>query len=514
MKIFSFLMTVTCSFISFGQVTTTALLDFNNVATQVSDGGIFFNDVAAGLAKYEVPKGLGVSTLYSMSSWFGGEDVNGQLYLAAQAYGVNEDYQPGPLTTDGSATAALPSQWPQTIFAVSKSEIDNHIQNYLNPGYVIPQSLLDWPAHGDVSLGFDFYLAPFVDVNGDGIYNPVDGDYPCIKGDRAVYIIMNDKMIHAASGGDPIGIELHYMFYQYITNDDINNTTFVDLKLINRSTRTLYDFKYSTFADTDIGHYGDDYIGSDSSRHLMYAYNADNFDESGSGSFGYGANPPAFGIMSLSHPLSSALNVTPPSTLSQYWYAMNGLDASGQPFIEPGSNNVVTYLYNGNPEQGAGSTEVLHSNIPGDRRMIMSIDVGQIAPFQEEDFTMALIYNQGSDNINSVGGLINVADNVQSFYNGISVDCFDESTATIDELNHEPLFSISPNPSNGAFKIEFSSINASGNIKVLDMTGREVYASQTSNLQSIEIEILQPAGVYLFVFETTSGIQTERIIIE
>ena len=35
------------------------------------------------------------------------------------------------------------------------------------PGYSIPNLYYDYPAHGDVSLGQSYYLAPFKDVDGD-----------------------------------------------------------------------------------------------------------------------------------------------------------------------------------------------------------------------------------------------------------------------------------------------------------------------------------------------------------
>ena len=79
-------------------------------------------------------------------------------------------------------------------------EINNHILNYQSPGYIIPNDILNWPAHGDTTLGNSLgmlpYIAPFIDVDNDDIYNPSQGDYPCIKGDEAVYIVMNDKQVN------------------------------------------------------------------------------------------------------------------------------------------------------------------------------------------------------------------------------------------------------------------------------------------------------------------------------
>ncbi len=54
-----------------------------------------------------------------------------------------------------------------------------------------PIPILEWPANGNpfakgaggVALVVNHDLAPFVDVNGDGKYNPLLGDYPAMKGD-------------------------------------------------------------------------------------------------------------------------------------------------------------------------------------------------------------------------------------------------------------------------------------------------------------------------------------------
>ena len=67
-------------------------------------------------------------------------------------------------------------------------------------------------------------------------------------------------------------------------------------ELINRGTTTLYNTYFSQFLDPDVGLYSDDYVGCDVSRGLGYAYNGDDYDEDGSGKFGYGENPPAIGV--------------------------------------------------------------------------------------------------------------------------------------------------------------------------------------------------------------------------
>ena len=280
-------------------------LDENNSTATISDVGVFFQNFDQSSPGYEVPAGSGKHVIYSASMWFGGTDINGQLKLAAPVYYPNsQDFWPGGLTNDGAAVTVNPNPFPQTIWSVSKPEILYHISNYNDPNYTMPNDIMTWPAHGDISQNMSFTMAPFVDTDNDGIYDPANGDYPCIKGDRAMYTIVNDKGGVHGSGGDPIGLEVHYMFYQYSNEPGMEEVTFVDAKVINRGTQTLYDFVSSFWVDADVGGYSDDYFGSDSIRNLMYMYNGEIYDNV------YLTTPPAVGIVSLNNDLSSSTMFT------------------------------------------------------------------------------------------------------------------------------------------------------------------------------------------------------------
>ncbi len=314
---------VLLSSLGYAQVTTQ--LDENNVNARISDDSYFFSDSQNSVAAYEVPAGSGSHAIYSGSFWFGGKDINGQLKLAAQEYfGNGDDYITGPTTRFAISTdSAAANYFGQSVWKVSKAEIDDHIANYQSSTYTMPNDIANWPAHGDTSLGiFDGmlpFIAPFVDVNGNGSYDPSNGDYPCIKGDLAVYTIMHDKGLHFASLGEPVGMELHFMFYQYSSIPELANVTFMDVEVVNMGTQTLFDTKASFFLDTDLGNYQDDYIGTDTVRNMVYAYNADNNDETNAGSLGYGAAPPAIGLKVLSHNLSASYAYSTPAPPPNEW---------------------------------------------------------------------------------------------------------------------------------------------------------------------------------------------------
>jgi hypothetical protein len=226
---------------------SSVIIDGNNVEGNLNNGGVFFNGPAQVNPGYEYPKGSEKHLIFANSFWFQGEDINGNKKLSAQLYNLGQDLFPGALTDNGAATVGPGNHYTKDIYQVTKSEIDNHIANYTTPNDIVTSSIEDWPAHGDPSIYQDYILAPFVDVNNDGLYTPSDGDYPKIRGDYATYMILNDKLDVHASGGQPLGVECHFMFYQYNSNYFRNNTTFLNLKVINRGSQLFTDFKVGCF---------------------------------------------------------------------------------------------------------------------------------------------------------------------------------------------------------------------------------------------------------------------------
>ncbi len=242
------------------------------------------------------------------------------MKLAAHLDGSGSDFFPGPLTIDGSAIISEQvSLAYDNVWRIDKVQVDQHVLwfNCLNDpgcdiatlfpnGYTVPQAFINWPANGNVNAGQAQYLAPFMDHNGDGYYDPYTGDYPCIKGDQALFTIFNDKLApHTESGGGQIGVEVHMMPFAYNSaGPALEQTVFVHYTVINRGNQTLTDFRIGNFADLDIGCSNDDFIGTDVGRNLMYTYNWDDNDETcqGGSSIGYGPQPPAFGMTILKGP--------------------------------------------------------------------------------------------------------------------------------------------------------------------------------------------------------------------
>ena len=320
-------------------------LDINNVRAIVYSYG---NGWFLENAEYEIPKGSKKTSMFSFSLWIGGVDINNNLKLAGYRYGqgtgnpshVKNDYWPGPLTVDGTAAidAETCAQYDK-LFPISRVEVQEFLAWWDNkseyPNYTIPKTITDWPAHGNKSKGQAFYLAPFMDVNGDGVYDPKQGDYPyydlanrlcpknlkpgerisrakiknggtsdtmgilvdqVLKGDQTLWSVYNDKgNYHSETTGEPIGMEIRAQYFAFATNDEINNMTFYSYELINRSTYTLTGTYFSQWVDPDLGYANDDYVGCDVNRGLGYCYNGVPIDGTGQ-TYAYGNRPPAVGV--------------------------------------------------------------------------------------------------------------------------------------------------------------------------------------------------------------------------
>lgn len=306
---------------------TSAELNVNNVRALIHSGGDMWWDLISN-ARYEVPKGSGRHSLFVGTLWIGGRDLNTQtLKVAAQRYrsgGV--DFFTGPLDVLGTAEIdAETCDLYDQIWSITRAEVEQfRLCNCIAPddpsceGYSVPESIKKWPGNpipqsNGQHLNMQPILAPFADVNGDGVYRWEDCDYPfydldnnvdCsvdrsafLYGDFTLWWVFNDKgNIHGESQGLPIGMEIRAQGFGFNTNDEINNMTFYNYELINRGTTTLAQCYFGVNTDADIGGANDDYTGCDVARGFGFMYNGDAFDENFAGQLGYGTNPPAIGI--------------------------------------------------------------------------------------------------------------------------------------------------------------------------------------------------------------------------
>lgn len=419
-------------------------IEINNVrATILGNGSCYVlqnHDSVAGApynicSTWEVPNGSGKETLHQHSLWCGGLDSNGNLHLSALRYGNNgQDYWMGPLKTANASVDLMTSLRFHHVWCITRAEIDQFIANHGSIGYIIPDDILSWPAHG--SAGYAANLAPFVDVNGDGQYNPADGDYPDIKGDQCLFFIFNDSYDeHNETHGAKLGLEIHGMVYAFNAQDDeaLNNTVFVNYKLYNRSSNNYSDVYVGLWNDWGIGCGDDDFVGCDVLRNSCFAYNGTPID-SCSEPIAYNDNPPVQVCTILSGPDGMRLSgfvchddsdggTGYPRNAQEYYNLLRGIWRDGNVVKYGGSgypNNPNTvgpachYMYPGDsdpdnvgtngaaPNGGYNSngvywTEEHEGDMPGERKGVASI-----GPFsfpansmKELDYAMTTVWGDG-----------------------------------------------------------------------------------------------------------------------
>jgi hypothetical protein len=378
-------------------------LDINNVRCRINTGGDMWWDLGAGAgSQYFIPANTTKTSLFAGSLWIGGLDVNDQLKMAALRFRqVGNDYWTGPLTIDGTAAVE-----PETcaeydkFFIITRAEVDeflgwwfseNRAEEY--PGYSIPKSILDWPAHGDPSKFQSYYLAPFYDMDGNGEYDPNQGDYPyydipnelchspiqtmegiqgivkggiladqVLKGDKTFWWVFNDKgNFHSESQGQAIGLEIRAQAFGFSTNDEINNMSFYSYEIINRSTFTLTNTYFSPWTDADLGYAYDDYVGCDVLRGMGYAYNGKAVDGTGQVE-AYGDQPPAVGIDFFQGPYLDPDGYDNPSFMGD---GILGPSFNGDCSIVNFDSTVIVMTYGKPGEQKTGNFLVNSAAING-----------------------------------------------------------------------------------------------------------------------------------------------------
>lgn len=496
-------------------------IEANNVRARLTNAGtLFWNGVNS---KYEVPKvpagQIPKSTIFAASPWMGGYS-NGQLYLFAETFhqSIARELQQGPVATNYSGTRY--DQWAR-IWGVTPQQISDFQHDFVSnkPNLSTYTDILEWPAHGDVTKGEAANLAPFVDVNGDGKYNPMqDGDYPLIKGDQYMYTIMNDETFHGESSGNAMKVEIHRAVYAY-TNSAVENTLFIDYRIINRSSRTYDSTVFGSWMDFDLGNPLDDYIGTDSLKNMVYAFNGDPDDD---GMLGYGTNPPAQACVLIGQKMMSSKyynntfdEVSGNARLPRdYYLYMRGRWKDGSPVTvgDSGQSGTVptNYTFSGDPCSNAGWWEGSAGQTPGDRRILASTGAFRFAPGDEFRITLALVYardNNGGSNIGSVCKLQTAVDAAVSFYNSQPHTGIAQAAAT------KATFSMYPNPSDDIVQIRLEQAGKANSINIINSTGQLIRTYE--GMQQVALSKAE-IGKGLFFVQVSDGKtgSTKKLIIE
>ncbi len=502
-------------------------LDIANVRARIFTGGDMWWDLV-GSPQYEIPKGSGKHSMFSGAIWMGGYDANGNLKVAAQTYrqGGGNDYFAGPTSTitgvpDVSVTTCNAYD---KLWNIKKSDV----QNFISIGSTTVGDILTYPGNGNVVNGELQFLAPFYDSNSDGIYDVAQGDYPYINfsnssvscnntlhGDQCLWWVFNDVgNVKTETGSAAIGIEVRAQAFAFVTNTKIDNCTFYQYQIINRTSYVLDSFYVGNYVDADLGNYNDDYVGCDVPRGLAYCYNGDADDGSGTAA-GYGLNPPAIGVDFIGGPLADANDgidnnfdgtTDEPNekiSMARFITYNGGLGAFGNPQVADdyygylsgtwlnGQHWSHDLLYgfslgfpftnfifpNGTDPIFSGDNwnEFSSGSAPGDRKFLTSVGSFTLQSGGVNYITTSVLWARDSlgGNMPSVGSLQQLDDLVQQFYDS----CFNVSVVSQFEITASFIVSVSPNPFSHHTTFNFSSNKNS--LLIFDTNGKLVFENNS-----------------------------------
>ena len=528
---------------------------------------------------FEYPKGSKKNTVFNCALWFGGVKQKGELYLAGERYRqIGLDYWTGPLSMDAASTSIdleTVVDWHR-VWKLDTDEIIYHNQHWEEPGYEPIEEIKTWPAHGDPELNQAEYLAPFIDTDNDGIYEPYSGDYPLIRGDQCIYFIFNDQRIHTETGGKTIGLEIHGMAYEFNKPDEqaMYNTVFLSYKIFNRSGITLENTYVGLFSDFDIGYAFDDFVGCDVARGAFYGYNGKEIDGSGQDD-AYGENPPAQGIVILGGPYidpngnddppggcdesingvgfgdgvvdnerygmkkflyfnNSAGVQGDPQVAEEYYQYMNGVWKDGTAmeyggnghvssgaygpacnFMFPGLSDPCYWGTKGEEPYGPVEwTEESAGNIPTDRRGLSVMGPFTLIPDVVHKVDLAFIAARGDNGpLSSVNLLKDYIDIVKNEYHKNSDDFGYQWLGSGKTIFEKNKLSVYPNPATNDLWINYDAQGRTVTFRINDLLGREVLAGKIKPGIRFNIPVGNlNKGVYVVTLVDGQKISTTKVM--
>jgi len=450
--------------------TVDAYLDVGNVRARIlANGNLFWRGDPY---VYEVPKGGGVNALFAAGFWIGGM-VDGELRVAAAQYG-NFNFWTGPIDENGNPPADCADY--ERIWSVYRADV-----RAFEEGAEPSDDLASWPT----GLGAPT-LAP---ADGDGVDNDEDGrvdeagemkrihdeilelplperggrgidleagERPDVLGDQMLWWIMNDNgNEHPRTETPPLGIEVHASAFAFDVPGDLGNSTFYRLRVFQKADHAVDSTYIALFADPDLGFFGDDYVGTDTTLSLAFAYNADNEDEGG-----YGFAPPAVGhdlfqgaivpspgdtaivsgrrvpghrnlsMTSALHYEKSGGPSGEPVVATEYYNYFRGLWKDGRPLREYGDGfdessqyPITRYKYSGDPvrqrfwsELNINDSFPRTENPPADRRYMMASGPFRLEPGDVQEIAYGIVWARGSGNLDSVTELRDASRAAQVLY--------------------------------------------------------------------------------------------------
>lgn len=432
-KIVHVLMWFFISFRIFSQVEY-KVLDQNDVLSLFSNTGTQLHNYDNSTSGYTIPKVNGFEQFYRMQFWYAGKDINDQIHACLGGNQYGSDVFSGPIQIGGTPT----SSW---IFDINQETIDQYHQYWLCTNQLngLDCDSISMPTSNTMMVVDNWPdKFPFFDFNGDGLYDVNSGDYPIIKGCKAIFLIQNDLAdVHMHSGMPPLGIETYYLFYQYNGSGFLNTTTFIDVCTINKSTSIYHDFAQAVWFDYGLN-YQLPYFGCDTLRNMAYTYYPSNQTNL------YPQNPPAVGVVSISPSVKTIQPFNLFGTVNAQWNLMHGFKTDGSKWISP-SMDTTEFPFYGNPNDTNSwslSNPVL--NYDFDKFLVSSVS-DNFEPNESIFKQYAIVYSRSGNNWENLNHLFEIGDSVIAFNQVSSSNSCDGNWLNTSDFTNEEL-KFFPNP--------------------------------------------------------------------
>lgn len=355
--------------------------------------------------------------------WVAGLDTAGKVRASCQDQGSWQAFASGTYRGHWPSDSIANIHWDR-IFSVTRLDLLTHRADWADNGVLDNPvaSIVGWPGKGNphfVKL-FGFAvpnkdMAPFVDANQDGIYDPFDGDYPHPSGldpdivpGQIVWHVYNDTyglFLQYA----PLGVEIHVTSWALYCDGDnlLNETAFFSYKIINRSGYALDSVSVGTLIHRWLGSSFYPYSGTYVDGNSVFIYNFINI------AGGFGINPPVASYTFLNHDLTKSMYMlygdlcSPdpmrfgPSVANHYYQFLNGRWRGGQPLTFGGigidQNNPPTDFAFPDDPNGTGWSEwsIAASPWNGCLKMLPSVYFGTLPPDTTIVLETAYAYHRG-----------------------------------------------------------------------------------------------------------------------
>ncbi len=223
-----------------------------------------------------------------------------------------------------------------SVYEIDEADVTGAMISELRAQY--QADWITWP----VSKG-----APFIDRNGNGVYDPpppfdtdpqdgtlftidslvehgydepgLSGADPAEPAGQVVWTVYNDLNVSASLGfaaSYPIGLEVQKTTWAYRGPGSLANAYFIRHRMINKGGVDTSDASgdqfgsfwidsmfVSQWSDTDLGNAGDDLVGCDTTLEMGYVYNSSGTDYEFAS---FGLAPPAVGYMLVAGPSAAS----------------------------------------------------------------------------------------------------------------------------------------------------------------------------------------------------------------